>query len=476
MKLGFIINSTVFAGTIIQEFIEEDGSIVQVEYEDYYSEAAQANDVGYYTLDYYYDEDGNLVAVQNEEQSQAMQAFEGSGTDEDIYHIKYKITFTVCNMDLTNKLNKEKLINTLNSGAAIMDNVKIEPADGNCYLVTADGFYSAECTDEKECLDEAELSLNNVLFGFDDVSIQLKQIDKQTCGTDQCSHGCEDNKCICPSCWALGKDLQTCVPELANVIMECGPTFMELKMKECVLENLDLSNAGLSDKSCKAILTEGEDFNGEAYYSIRTELDECSTDINLDKINKIADFSNAFSLSPESENGIIKAKTTMFDFQCRYPTTLTAGNDKTVEAGTSTQVGFSGSGQFDYSLNFYNDDTFSEIVVDASVTIGETIYFALDAGKAINGLQFSVFDCEVSEDDLSYKILDNRCPDEFVDTFVSSNAGTETVQMSYTAFQFDQNIMKQVETRLECSIEICNANDFNNACSSTPLCGFSPNF
>merc|ERR1711990_225285 len=85
-------------------------------------------------------------------------------------------------------------------------------------------------------------------------------------------------------------------------------------------------------------------------------------------------------------------------------------------------------------------------------------------------LSFTVTGCTVedNESDLTYPIVQNSCPNNLVNMMFDKFASKDSIEMTYTAFQFVKLANQETSQTLKCSVHVCADNDSNSICHNPP--------
>jgi len=188
------------------------------------------------------------------------------------------------------------------------------------------------------------------------------------------------------------------------------------------------------------------------------------------------------------------------DFKCQYTSDYTTDNAAVETASDDVSNNLLGNGKFGFSLETMQPsstpDTFDDITTTWNqvqstqtgneYTVGHTLYFRVCSEQDLSNVYFSVPDCTVKNhnDTESYKIIDNHCPDVFVntqregrvsndrfqtwkagETFTTMPAGStlaesdrttdQCLMFSYTVFEFISNAHESSDLKLTCNVKAC---------------------
>merc|ERR1712050_334390 len=95
--------------------------------------------------------------------------------------------------------------------------------------------------------------------------------------------------------------------------------------------------------------------------------------------------------------------------------------------------------------------------------------------EPISGLEFSVLDCTVTDEE-SYDIYHDMCVDKFVGTTVDGQSNTSEIRFSYLAFQFASATQDETREVLTCKVLVCDEDATDSVCATPAKCGTSQRF
>jgi len=302
----------------------------------------------------------------------------------------------------------------------------------------------------------------------------------------------------------------------------------------------------LNSNSCKNLDTTGGtgivDPAGCLYFNIK--LDECSTQVNAvsdpnnpddPALNYIeftqqlsSEITDVYQQEPNSPSVnlgntldsqflalISNAPRVSIDFKCRYTQEYTTDSSAVATSPDDVTENLVSTGRFAYSLDTVqpvdmtgeDNHNLDQVATwrpihstdsddaDAAYNVGNTLYFKICAQQDLSNIMFSVPDCTVSQPATgeSYKIIDDHCPDQFVDTaregrwhhgFFTTWAGNELplptgqkadldvydptnlatdecLLFSYTVFEFISSAGSNNDLKLSCNVKACDYSETN---------------
>jgi len=429
-----------------------------------------------------------ILAVSGEDE-------DGSGEQGSVTVFSYDVDFDVSGIDFELNKNRAAFEAKINSRHAKFENFKYSEnsdsegagapgdasgelrkrrdASGEKWSVTADAQYTVQCSDNDQCKEDGKGAVQRAIEKSGTttaITIDNTGTSALDCADGQnggCSHFCTDNQCSCPTCWTLdGTDMRTCSPDAGTVGISCSSDAMEITIDKCVLAGNDVSKATLDDGVCKA--TDGGD-----NWIVTTALDGCGTSFNLDSASQVVDFSNTFAMPPTVVNGLVMSRSVGLDFQCQYETEIDDISAERTVIGGHVSTGLNGNGALDFALTFYTDSNYdTEINEDSTILVGETIFYNVAMQTPISGLEFTVLDCTVTDNDAgeSYDIYAGQCPDKYVGTKQTSQSDAAELRFSYTAFQFASSNALEANEILACTVLVCDNSNSDSPCQSPPTC------
>jgi hypothetical protein len=163
------------------------------------------------------------------------------------------------------------------------------------------------------------------------------------------------------------------------------------------------------------------------------------------------------------------------DFNCKYNTKYDVSDTTDVEANLITGP-TDGQGELSFTLDTYNDATFTSMDTSGIVRVGTTLYFGISISQPINQVEFSVTDCTIYSDadytnaaTLSYEIMTGQCPNHHVNFVTHTGTSGTTTTYSYTVFEFKNS--QSTTLHLSCNVVVCDAGATTTTCNSAPSCG-----
>jgi len=298
-----------------------------------------------------------------------------------------------------------------------------------------------------------------------------------------CSHFCNANECACPACWSMKTDGKTCLPQNDLTEITCSASGMRLELHQCVLPGV--SEPTLLDSDCEADLV-GDTFVFE------TTLDGCDTAFVVD--NDVVTFSNYLLAASGVTGGIVTSKPVQLEWSCDFAlnanvnlTTTNGGLFGDIDiASAPVEVSFGiyedqpVYGAFRYTLAFYEDNSYTTTKnMDSNiVSVGDTIYAAVNVDIPVAGLEFTIEECVIEDPvvGMSLTMIDAQCGEAIIDTTINSYSDSEMITFSFMGFLFpsgSRNWSSNSHMQLSCSIYVCDDSDSDSICSVDPNCGGS---
>ena len=298
-----------------------------------------------------------------------------------------------------------------------------------------------------------------------------------TCDSSGANNGL-NGTCTCPNdCWTINGDALTCSIKPEMVELVCLPDSMQANLAKCVVaglqdfklgnsvcnQNTDVNgnaasngNNVIKDGACTGTSVvgmpgdiDGDGIDDSGCLAFGIKLDECSTSVDANyatteitftqQLSSIITITNEQSAAMQStlNNGVLgglisREPRVSIDFKCQYTSDYTTDNAAVETASDDVSNNLLGNGKFGFSLETMQPsstpDTFDDITTTWNqvqstqtgneYTVGHTLYFRVCSEQDLSNVYFSVPDCTVKNhnDTESYKIIDNHCPDVFVNT------------------------------------------------------------
>ena len=267
--------------------------------------------------------------------------------------------------------------------------------------------------------------------------------------------------------WELDGD-GVCQPKAEFFTLSCNADGMTIDMDQSVVPDaLDISLLG----DCAGTLD-----NDTGSWSFSTALDACSTSLRTAEDGTLR-FGNTLRANAFNSNSMIfTTNSVLINVECSYAQiyndieieTSVLGSNYTSDVDETT-------GLFSFNLELYNDAALTD-KADANdeQTIGEPLYFKLSQEHPVTGVVFTIDNCMVKDDNLNaeYAVIDNRCPDTFLNAAVTPNYSNsdstmDYIAFTYPAFQFIQSADDQsaVTLRVVCSTVVCDSSDSSSVCA-----------
>jgi len=239
---------------------------------------------------------------------------------------------------------------------------------------------------------------------------------------------------------------------------------MDIEVDHCVFADDVDFQAHLLDDTCS---TTGAIVENDKFI-LSTTLDGCGTTVSHD--NTSVTFSQTIFASATS-GPIFLGNPLELEFSCNYDSQTSATTNAEFEKITSS-TGSEGSGNFEFELSLFEDDTFSGGLPDGDViVVGERVYFSVDGIALPDSVSFVLTSCKVINDEYSmeYDILPAGCPDSLVQsTYHNTAPFTSNAQLSYAAFRFDTDAAIDADQQevISCMITVCDNDDASSLCAT----------
>lgn len=132
------------------------------------------------------------------------------------------------------------------------------------------------------------------------------------------------------------------------------------------------------------------------------------------------------------------------------------------------------AGSLQYDLTIYQDAGFTTVhdqSVHGPFVVGTELFFQVDAAVVLPGISFSLLSCQVKNTDetLSYKIIENLCPDATVNTqILGATQSSSSLKGSYNVFEFitDAESSETNTIHLSCEVILCSDSDPSSSCAT----------
>jgi len=422
----------------------------------------------------------------------------------------------------------------------------VEDSEANNFDVGCDGIAADQCE-----VSQIAPAVTNVDITGSATSGAISGINCAV-NNGGCSHTCSgvglDGTCSCPNdCWAINGDALSCSIKPEMVELVCLPDSMQANLAKCVVagltdfklgnsvctENTDVNgnaaangNNVIKDGACTdtsvvgmAGDVDGDGVDDSGCLAFGIKLDECSTAVDANyatneitftqQLSSIVTITNEQSAAMQStlNDGILgglisREPRVAIDFKCQYTSDYTTDIAAVETASDDVNNDLLGSGKFGFSLETMqpSSDDFDDLTTTwdqyhstqdgNEYTVGHTLYFRICSQQDLSNIYFSVPDCTVKNhnETESYKIIDNHCPDPFVNTvregrvhqdrfqtwkagetftpmptgstLVESDRTTDQCLMfSYTVFEFISNANESSDLKLTCNVKACEYSD-----------------
>merc|ERR1711990_42015 len=258
-----------------------------------------------------------------------------------------------------------------------------------------------------------------------------------------------------------------CIPKADKFTLTCSDNGMTVVMDQSLVPDAQAVTAG----SCAGTL---DSSGATPQWTINTALDNCATSLSTNASGHLV-FSNTIAADAFTGNSVIYiSNAVMINFECSYADYYNGIEVETNVVGSDYTTDTSGTGQFNFNLQMYQDASrTTAAAADAVLSIGSTLYFTLAQANPVTGTNFAIEDCIVRDDAASkeYAVINDKCLDSFLNTVSTATYNTNNVMngvdFSYTAFQFIENSDNSSPNslRLVCSAYVCENGD-NSYCST----------
>ena len=174
----------------------------------------------------------------------------------------------------------------------------------------------------------------------------------------------------------------TCVPKPDYFTLTCSANGMSVVMDQSVVPDAVAVTAG----SCAATLD-----SNTGQWTFNTALDNCATSLSTNASGHLV-FSNTLAADAFSGNSVIYiSNAVMINFECSYADYYNGIEVATNVVGSDYTTDTSGTGQFNFSLQMYEDAARSTVAAaDAVLSIGQTLYFTLAQANPVAGTNFAI--------------------------------------------------------------------------------------
>ncbi|XP_051799896.1 CUB and zona pellucida-like domain-containing protein 1 [Acanthochromis polyacanthus] len=251
------------------------------------------------------------------------------------------------------------------------------------------------------------------------------------------------------------------VPPKSHVI--CNESSMTILVEKATLPPVNEDDLQLNDPSN----TDCNLKSNSTHIFCVVPLSQCGTQIKEDDDNLV--FTNEITTSEGTNDMITRKNLLEVEFSCKYPKRGNVSQNFSVHRKNIT-VFEKGMGEFTYTFEFYEDDSYQDMIDPESypleVTMESKLFMKIEATSSLDNTELFVESCRASPYDnpnyhKTYSIITDGCNvDPTVNVYPIANKNH--FEFSMEAFKF---IGTYEQVYISCSVIMCEAGNLNTRCS-----------